>query len=421
MSGKQSFPEDFLWGASTAAHQVEGGTKNQWTEWETKHAQELAATAEKRLDWLTLWPEIKSEVTSPDNYISGNGVDHYNRYSEDFALLKKLGMNSFRFGIEWSRIEPKPGKWDKSAIDHYKKYITDCKLAGIEPIVSLWHWTMPVWFTNKGGLEKRSNLAYWRRYIQKIATELDWSDVTYVLTINEANTYSGFGYKTGEWPPQHKSGWQTLKVYYNLALAHRIAVRTLKEQHGHLLFGAAHQCNHVVATRKNNITDRLMVWIQKYYWNWWYLNRINRTQDFVGINFYFTDYRKGYSLLPKNPSQPINDLGWYMDPAGIEHVINEAWRRYKKPILITENGVADRHDQYRAWWLDETFAAMQRSINKGAKLIGYLHWSLLDNFEWSSGWWPQFGLISVDRKTMKRTIRKSAFHYKSLIEKATKA
>lgn len=409
------FPKDFLWGAATAAHQVEGGTHNQWTVWESAHAKQLAATAEQRNGWMPAWPDVKKQATDPANYISGNGVDHYNRYKEDFSLLKKLNMNAFRFGIEWARLEPQAGSWDRDELAHYQRYFADIQAAGIEPVVSLWHWTMPVWFTDLGGMAKRRNLEHWRRYIRFLATELDWSGVTYVLTINEANTYSGLSYATGEWPPQHKNYAESIKVYYNLVAAHRIAVAELRRVWPHLRFGAAHQCNAVVAARKGKISDWLMARVQAYYWNWWFLNRINKTQDFVGINYYFTDYRRGFSMLASNPKSPTNDLGWYMHPAGIEQVINEAWRRYRKPILITENGVADHKDQYRKWWLDETMAAVQRSLRSGSNIFGYLHWSLLDNFEWSSGYWPQFGLIAVNRKTMQRTIRPSAKYFATLI------
>ncbi len=404
------FPDDFLWGASTAAHQVEGGTHNQWSEWEQANAERLATTAERRNGWMPAWPDVKQQAQDPDNYISGDGVDHYNLYKEDFALLHKLNMNAFRFGIEWSRLEPAPGQWNEAEFAHYRRYFADIIAAKIEPVVSLWHWTMPVWFTNQGGMARRRNLQHWRRYVRKLAEELDWSDITYVLTINEANTYSGLSYGSGEWPPQHKNFAESLYVYYNLVSAHRIAVEELRRVWPHLRFGSAHQCNAVLPARKGKLTDWLMARVQAYYWNWWYLNRINKTQDFVGINYYFTDYRRGLQLLPKNPTEPVNDLGWYMNPAGLESVITEAWRRYKKPIIITENGVADHKDQYRQWWIDETIAAMQRSMQQGVQLFGYLHWSLLDNFEWASGYWPQFGLVTVNRKTMKRSIRPSAIH-----------
>src|SRR6185437_17178847 len=117
------FPKDFLWGASTASHQVEGGNENQWTEWELANATELAKTVPKRLSWLPNWKQVKADATDPENYVSGKGVDHYNRYEEDFDLLEKLHLNSFRFGIEWSRVEPKEGTWNLEAIKHYHRYI----------------------------------------------------------------------------------------------------------------------------------------------------------------------------------------------------------------------------------------------------------------------------------------------------------
>jgi beta-glucosidase len=145
----------------------------------------------------------------------------------------------------------------------------------------------------------------------------------------------------------------------------------------------------------------------RYFWNWWFMNRIRKQQDFVGINYYFTDYYTGLAKKV-NPSVPVNDLGWYMEPEGLYPLLLSAWRHYKKPIFITENGLADAKDEYRRWWLEETIVAMERALSEGVDLRGYLHWSLLDNFEWKYGWWPQFGLVHIDRKTMKRTVRPSA-------------
>src|SRR5690606_25777659 len=152
----------------------------------------------------------------------------------------------------------------------------------------------------------------------------------------------------------------------------------------------------------------------RYFWNWWFYNRTDRYMDFVGFNYYFTDYYrwgdykhiKNRELFHRdNPREPKNDLGWYMEPEGVYPLIVRAWAHYKKPILITENGLADENDQSRRWWLEETIVALERAISEGIPVIGYLHWSLLDNFEWAYGWWPKFGLIAVDRKSMERTVR----------------
>ena len=140
---KNQFPPNFFWGASTASHQVEGGNHNQWSVWELEHAKELAETAESRLGWLPGWEDIKKRAETPDNYVSGRGVGHYQGYKEDFTLAKKLNLNAFRFGIEWARLEPSQGKWDEKEIQHYRDYIKELRRKGLEPFLNIWHWTMP--------------------------------------------------------------------------------------------------------------------------------------------------------------------------------------------------------------------------------------------------------------------------------------
>ncbi len=150
-----------------------------------------------------------------------------------------------------------------------------------------------------------------------------------------------------------------------------------------------------------------------YFWNWWFFRRVRKEMDFIGFNYYFTDYyRVDHGVKPVDPKVPLNDLGWYMEPEGLYPLLMRIAARYKKPIYITESGVADRHDDYRQWWIEETIVAMERALSEGVDLRGYFHWSLLDNFEWAYGWWPKFGLVEVDREHgMKRTIRPSAKWY----------
>lgn len=401
-----SFPKDFLWGASTAGHQVEGGNYDQWTVWELDNASELARTAADRLRWLPDWTEFKDQAEEPDNYVSGKGVDHWRRYKEDFRILKKLNLNSFRFGIEWSRVEPDQGVWDKSAIDHYHNYIAELKSQGIEPIINLWHWTHPVWFEEIGGFTKSANLKHFLRFAEKISEEFG-SEVNYVLIINEPNVYSSFGYLTGEWPPQQKNPINFLRVYYNLARAHRKAYEIMKAMHPHLQIGSAPQYSNAVPKRPNHWLDKRVAQAVDYGWNWWWTNRIINHTDFLGFNYYFTDYYQGFKKV--NPPTPHNDLGWYMEPSALADTITKTWIRYRKPIMITENGLADASDKHRQWWLEETMHALAVSRKAGAELIGYMHWSLLDNFEWKYGWWPKFGLIKVHReRDMKRLVRPSA-------------
>jgi beta-glucosidase len=400
------FPREFFWGASTASHQVEGGTVNQWSVWELENASELARTAEKRLDWMPSWEAHKGQATRPDNYVSGRGVEHLKRYKDDFALLKKLNLNSFRFGIEWSRIEPQEGEWSEEGVEHYRAYINELLRLNIEPFLNIWHWTVPIWFEDKGGFKKRENLKYFDRFVEKIAKEYG-NQLTYVITLNEPNVYTSFSFLTGEWTPQEKNPWSAAKVYFNLVAAHKRAYKILKENHKHLQIGVAQQLGNIQAKRPHNVFDQVSTKVMRYGWNWWFLNRIMKYQDFVGINYYFTDYYKGLGKRA-NPKLPVNELGWYMEPEGLYPLMLRAWVRYKKPVIITENGLADSTDQYRRWWIEESIVAMERALSEGVDVRGYLHWSLLDNFEWKYGWWPQFGLIEVDRKTMQRSIRPSA-------------
>lgn len=403
----------FFWGASTASHQVEGYNYNQWTVWEKLNAEKQAAKAEKNYSYLKNWDEIKIQATDPNNYISGHGVDHYNRFEEDFDLAKSINLNSLRFSIEWSRIEPKKGEWNQSEIDHYKKYIFEMRKRGLEPFLNIWHWTMPVWFTDIGGFEKRKNLKYFDRFTKKVADEL-LVDIEYVLILNEPLVYATMSYLSGNWPPNLKRPILTVRVLFNLAKAHKIAYKNFKNVKPLIKIGiAAHITN--FKTAKNNLVGRSVVKISEYLWNFWFLNRIDTELDFIGINHYFTNYFKN-GRFNNNPDHPVSDMGWYMEPSSIRMAIESIWLKYKKPIIISENGLADRNDKNRKWWLEETFVALQNEKNNNVDLFGYLHWSLLDNFEWAYGWWPNFGLISVNRENMKRSFRKSSEYYSDFIK-----
>ena len=417
-----------MWGASTSPHQVEGNNHNQWTVWELENAPYLARNAEKHYGWLDVWPTIKKQAGEPENYISGQAIDHYNRYEEDFDLLKSLNLNAYRFGIEWSRIEPTEGQWDQKEIDHYKRYIAELKKRGIQPMINLWHWTMPIWFADLGGFEKGRNIEYFERFVKRIAKELI-IPCGLVTTVNEPNSYVALGYLEGQWPPSRHSLGKSIRVIRNLAEAHNRVYKILRSMDKDLSIGVATQCNNNQPKRPGNIIDRLVSGSADYLWNWWFLNRVKGCQDFVGFNYYFTDYFKGtvrrnprwhrhyihtnyrgvHHRVRHTPDSPSNDLGWYMEPGGIYHVIMKLAKRYKKPIIVTENGVADMHDRYRKWWLEETMNAIERANINEANVIGYFHWSLLDNFEWAQGWWPKFGLIEVDRGDgLKRKPRPSA-------------
>lgn len=413
-----SYPEDFLWGASTAGHQVEGGNYDQWTVWELDNAAEMAKTAPDRLRWLPKWLKFKAEAETPENYVSGKGIDHLHRYKEDFTFLKKMGLNAFRFGIEWSRVEPDRGVWDKKAFDHYHNYIDALKSEGIEPVLNLWHWTHPVWFDELGGFSKRSNVRMFERFVEKVAEEFG-QDIRYVITINEPNIYISYPELNGNVPvPPQQPRWKRLLTLFWLVRAHKRAYAILKAYNSDIWVSAAVQMAY--NTPKNQRwLSRLNVYFTDWVANYLFYDLCRRQLDFIGFNFYFTNYMDG--LKVDNPKTPVNDLGWYMEPSSVGDMAVKAWLRYKKPIMITENGVADSDDKYRRWWLKETMEALVTARKAGADIFGYMHWSLLDNFEWAYGWWPKFGLIKVDRERgMKRSVRPSAVWWAEELKKLNK-
>lgn len=414
-----NFPKHFFWGGSTAAHQVEGGNHNQWTVWELAHAKEFAQTAHQHLSHLTNWHEIKDQAEEPDNYISGAGVEHYKKYKEDFRIAKSLNLNAFRFTIEWSRLEPEQGKWDAAEFDHYKKYIAELRAQKLEPFLTLWHWTVPQWFYEKGGFEKKENLKFFYKYVQKVCEEL-LEDVEYVITLNEPNVDTSFGYLLGLHPPATRSLFKFAKVYRNLAKMHNKSYDILKKHKPALQVGFSQQLANIQAKRPHNFFDQLTTYWMRYFWNWGFIRRARNHQDFIGVNYYFSDYYSGIGRR-HNPKVPLSDIGWYMEPEGIYPLLVRTWTKFKKPIYITENGLADANDQHRRWWIEETMVAMERALSEGVDLRGYFHWSLLDNFEWQDGWWPKFGLVEVDRANgMKRKVRPSAKWYAQLIEDISK-
>lgn len=407
------FPKRFFWGAATSSHQVEGNTHNNWTVWELENAKSLAKQAEYRISHLPIWPEIREAATQPQNYVSGRAVDHYNRYELDFDIVQKLNLNAFRFSIEWSRIEPEEGRWDAAEIQHYREYILALKKRGIEPMMTLFHWTMPVWFTEKGGFEKASNVKYFVRFAEKVLLELG-KDLRYITTINEPDTVATHGYYTQDHPPQKRSILKMIWVYRNMLLAHKrvykLAHRISRKykvgftkSYAWLRPGDDRRLTRLALRVDFAIRDDIPLWY------------VGKKADFIGANYYFSDEHVGIKI--KHDGGPHNDLGWEMRPDDLEEVLVRL-ARHKKPIFITESGVADMNDAYRQWWIAHSLTAINGAMHRGADVVGYLHWSLLDNFEWAYGRWPRFGLVAIDyEQNLKRTVRKSGLWYGKVVKK----
>jgi beta-glucosidase len=407
------FSKHFLWGASTSAHQIEGNNHNQWTVWELENAKAKAAQASFQLDDFTNWDEIKSQAIDPRNYVSGELADHYTHYKSDFKYLSAMNMNAYRFSVEWSRIEPQEGSWDPAAIAHYKDYVAELRRREIEPIMTLFHYSLPTWFADMGGFTKRSNIKYFVRFAEKIVSEIGL-DVRYIITVNEPEVYVYESYLNHDYPPSENSKWHFWRSLRNLATAHH---RVVKMIHGmNRQYKVSFSKNSAFYYPGDNAwlsrvsTEFMQFWNDDYI-----INLFIKDCDFLGVNYYFSNRVYGYRI--HNPDQDLNDLHWDMHPDDIEFVLERLCRKYKLPIMITENGVADMDDKHRKWWLTETIKAMQRAMTSGVELLGYIHWSLLDNFEWAYGKWPRFGLIAVDYETKKRTPRPSALWLSKTLKK----
>jgi beta-glucosidase len=408
-----SFPKKFLWGASVSPHQSEGGTHNQWSVWELENAKSLAAQAQYQYHDLESWESIKEEACNPDTYVSGRASDHYTLYEQDFEYVSRMGMNAFRFGVEWSRIEPEEGVWNAEAIEHYKQYIASLQKREIEPVVTLFHYTMPIWFAKMGGFEKRRNVKYFTRFAEKIVSELGTS-IKLIITINEIEVYVLETYMKGQWPPNKHSIFKAFRVTNNLIYAHKQATAAIHKLNRRYKVSIAKNSAYYYAgddaflSRK---TAQLLQYIQDDY----ILKRVAKHCDFIGLNYYLANRVYGYRI--HNPDERVSDLGWDLNPAALQQALERLHDKYGLPILITENGLADARDEDRKWWLTHTLLAMQRAMEYGVDLQGYLHWSLLDNFEWDKGRWPRFGLLEVDYETLKRTPRPSAIWFAGIIKK----
>jgi beta-glucosidase len=410
---QRQFPKQFLWGASTAAHQVEGGNHNQWSVWELENAKAKAAQAEYHYDDYPSWEFIKKDAKTPDNYVSGQLADHYSRYEEDFDFLTKMNMNAYRFSVEWSRVEPKEGAWNVEAINHYKSYLAALKRRDIEPVVTLFHFTLPVWFAELGGFEKRANAKYFIRFAEKVVAELG-SNMRYIITINEPEVYAFESYYLQDWPPNKNSIWMYNKVLNNMAYAHKGAAKIIHDMNRKFKVSIAKNSNYIYPG-DNAWLSRLSANLFQYFQDDFVIKKFIKSCDFLGMNYYFSSRVYGYRI--HNPDIKLSDLHWDLHPADIQYAIERLTRTYHLPIMITENGLADAKDDQREWWIKETIIGLQKALRSGADVIGYLHWSLMDNFEWAYGKWPRFGLVAIDYKTGKRTLRPSAEWFGKVVKR----
>ncbi len=396
----QSFPKGFLWGTSSAAHQVEGDNKNcDWWEWEQQ----------------------PGHIAGGDS--SAIACDHYHRYREDFALLRELNQNAHRLSIEWSRIEPSEGVFDSRQIRHYRDVLGELREQGITPVVTLHHFTNPLWFISKGGWTVPGSERAFLAFVNKIADEL--GDLAGMwCTINEPTIYGVNGWIYGEFPPgRHGDLAGHFRVAGHLRRAHELAYAALKRRWPDVAVGLSHhkfllmpasrkKRDRIAAGAAQSVTDRWPVALAQ-------LQKVVEAScDYIGIAHYWGqacafDPRRPQEQFIRRfnpPDAQVTDMGWASNPKWMRQVLNEL-RRYGKPVYVTENGIATKDDSRRETYLTEVLGNVRAAIQDGVDVRGYFHWTNMDNFEWARGYGQHFGLIAVDRKTLDRTIKPSGRLY----------
>ena len=417
------FPKDFLWGAATSAHQVEGNNiNNDWWEWE----------------------QTKGPLAR-----SGQACDQWNRFEEDFNLAQTLGHNAHRFSIEWSRIEPQEGQWDTAALEHYAQVIRSLRSKGIEPIVTLHHFTLPLWLAHQGGWDADKTPQIFARYVGIVADTLG-RDVHYWMTLNEPVVYAYKGYMVGDWPPGLKSPKVAVQVFKNLLLGHVLAYERIKEIYAEKGWetpkvGIAQSVLIFRACLDRSLRDRVAARFRHWMFNHLFVQALVRgraycmglfrvhlprakTLDFIGLNYYTRDFvlHRGFGFpgilgqtcketkAQDRHTGKDNFLSWDIYPKGLYTFLKD-FSRYKLPLLISENGIATVDDAERVSFIVEHLKAMAQAMEEGVPVIGYLYWSLLDNYEWAEGYVPRFGLIEVDYTTQERKVRVSARKFEEII------
>ncbi|AKI97069.1 glycoside hydrolase family 1 protein [Kosmotoga pacifica] len=406
------FPSGFLWGVATAGHQIEG--KNFFSDWYA---------------WEKLG-KIKNNDTSE---IACGSWDNFER---DIKALKELGVKTYRYSIEWARVEPRINKFDKDSLLRYRRFTERLVEEGIKPVVTLHHFVNPLWFSELGGWENGENLRYFKRYVEHVVSEL--GDLVPIwITINEPNVYSIMSYLRGEWPPEIKDTGRAMQVLSNLLYAHSEAFDVIKERYPASMVSVTCNFMFFYPARKFNLFDRIISSRLNHFYNWVYLDsiisgrilkplgrgesspKIKGKLDFIGVNYYTRIFVRNARPEPEfpEPSGEKTDMGYEFYPEGLGEVVSECYRRYKLPVFVTENGIADATDQKRWRYIETALGSLHQAIEKGARVMGYLYWSLMDNFEWKEGYSMKFGLYETDFQNLVFTPRKSAEKYAELIEK----
>jgi len=409
-----TFPPGFFWGAATSAHQVEGNnTNNDWWAWEQA-----------------------GRVKEP----SGIACDQYHRFRDDFDLAHSLGHNAHRLSVEWSRIEPAEGVFSDEALAHYREVMRALRQRQLEPFVTLHHFTNPLWVATQGGWTNPQVVDWFVRYVRKTVEALG-SDVRYWLTLNEPMVYAVMHYLDGVGPPGEQNLSLLYRVAEHLVRAHTDSYHAIHEiasaKGWPVQVGIATHINRFFPCRWWWPGDQVVAWLTHRAYNQAFFDGVmtghlrfpgrrplripdgQQTLDLIGVNYYSRQFMR----LGRGPAhqwigvrcdnahhrevKERNALKWEIYPRGIYEVLR--WvSSYRRPLVITENGICTNDDRQRERFILNHLAWVARAIQQGLPILGYLYWSLLDNFEWAQGYPPHFGLIEVDYATQVRRVRASA-------------
>jgi beta-glucosidase len=407
-----TFPTGFLWGTATAAHQVEGGNSNS--------------------DW---WA-FENKPDSPCKEPSGTAIEHYTRYARDIALLAGLGFNTYRFSVEWARIEPSEGNFDQKELDHYKRMVDITRKSKLTPIVTLNHFTLPSWIGERGGWLAPGTPEAFERFTRHVVKELGES-VTWYCTINEPGMVALGGYAGGfVFPPGAKGVDNWKCAIGNLVSAHKRARAAIKQMRPNAMVGQTHAMQEFEANAGGSAVmkyarrmledvfleasaDDDFIGVQTYTRTVFELPRLAGVTASIALSIPFIEraavsrfmesQRRTGSGTNQESEIRRTQMGWEFRPQAVAATVRRAAAVFPgKPIIVTEHGVATANDAERIEFITDGLKALHAVIADGIPLKGYVHWSAFDNFEWASGYSMEFGLIAVDRTTQVRTMKPSA-------------
>jgi len=372
------FPENFVWGTATAAHQVEGGNWNN--------------------DWWA-WEHVPGGICADP---SGDAVDHWHRYEQDLDLLAGFGFNTYRFSLEWSRIEPEGGLWSKAALDHYRRVCAACHERGLTPIATFHHFTTPRWVAHRGGWEEPETANLFARYCRRAADAVG-DMLGWACTINEPNIVATMGYLAGVFPPGRRDAALRRSVNDVLIDGHRKAVEEIRSGPGSAPVGMTLAMTDYQAVGDGQSRlERIRAVMEDVFLD------ATEGDDFIGVQTYSRGRIGPEGDVGPEPGVETTQMGYEFWPEALEATIRRASGRTELPVLVTENGIGTADDGRRIEYVRRALEGVGRCLADGIDVRGYIYWSTMDNFEWALGYMPTFGLVGVDRETFERRPKPSA-------------